>query len=291
VNVAVGGSNNPRWSGDGREEPEEATNHQGVWHRGDRDDKGDLVPICHPNARYTVELHRLKNADVPSLEDPQGVKPSVILYGGRDSTTTVPVEQAFDWEQGVATKCAILESETTKATVGEAGVPVMDPGSMRDFVSIPLGRYIGNHLAFGKKAKSMPSIFSVNYFLREGGRDLTDKEDKRIWVKWAVLRARGDVDAIETPTGFIPRYEDLQKLFQRILEKEFTREHYDQLFTVRIPEWLAKIQRGVDLYQKSPGTPGVLLQLLEEQKQRLEKLRAKRGNYVKPDGLHREDWA
>jgi phosphoenolpyruvate carboxykinase (GTP) len=39
--------------------------------------------------------------------------------------------------------------------------------------------------------------------------------------KWMELRVHGDLDAIETPTGYTPVYEDLRNLFKKYLNKEF----------------------------------------------------------------------
>ncbi|MBM3308763.1 MAG: phosphoenolpyruvate carboxykinase (GTP), partial [Candidatus Altiarchaeales archaeon] len=289
-NVAVDAQNLPRWLGDKRPLPAKASNHLGAWTPEDTDAEGKKRPICHQNARYTVELHRLGNVD-SELENPNGVEPKVILYGGRDEDTTVPVEQAFDWAHGVATKGAIVESVTTAAIVGQAGVRVMDPFANKDFISIPIGRYVGNHLKFVKGVAKPPQIFSVNYFLKSrGGEDLTDKTDKKVWLKWAELRVHGDVGALETPTGCIPKYEDLKRLFKENLGKDFSKEKYDELFTVRIPELLAKLDRGVKMFKELPETPKEFFELLEEQRQKLERLKAKKGDYVIPDELHSADW-
>ena len=84
-----------------------------------------------------------------------------------------------------------------------------------DFVSIPLGKYIQINLDFAKGVKKPPLIFSVNYFLRgKDGKYLNTMADKLVWILWAELRVNGDVDAIKTPTGFIPMYEDLARLFK-----------------------------------------------------------------------------
>jgi len=42
------------------------------------------------------------------------------------------------------------------------------------------------------------------------------------------LRVNNDVDAIETPTGYIPIYTDLVKLFERELNKEFSEQLYEK---------------------------------------------------------------
>jgi len=40
-----------------------------------------------------------------------------------------------------------------------------------------------------------------------------------VWIKWMELRAHGEADAMESPTGMIPLYEDLQRLFKETLDK------------------------------------------------------------------------
>ena len=57
------------------------------------------------------------------------------------------------------------------------------------------------------------------------------------------LRVHNEVDAIKTPTGYIPKYEDLQKLFKQVLNKNYAKEDYIKQFTIRVPENLAKIER------------------------------------------------
>ncbi len=62
----------------------------------------------------------MENAD-EALHNPEGVKVSAIVYGGRDSDISVPIYQSFNWSNGVFVG-AVLESETTSATLGQAGV-------------------------------------------------------------------------------------------------------------------------------------------------------------------------
>jgi len=207
-----------------------------------------------------------------------------IIYGGRDSDTWIPVEESFDWAHGVITKGASLESESTAATLGEEGVRNFNPMSNLDFLSISIGRYIENHLNFGASLKNPPLIFSVNYFLKgSDGNFMNSKADKAVWLKWMELRAHKEVGAIETPTGFIPKYQDLKKLFKEVLGRDYSKEDYLKQFTLRVPENLAKIDRIMGIYKKIPDTPQILFKLLEEQRQRLNKAREKYGDYISPD--------
>ena len=177
---------------------------------------------------------------------------------------------------------AALESETTAATLGQEGVRKINPMSNLDFLSIPIGNYIGNHLAFGSTLRNPPPIFSVNYFLRDAGGNFTnDKTDKAVWLKWMELRSHRDVEAIRTPTGLIPNYEDLKRLFTAVSGKEYSEEDYVKQFTVRVAENLAKIERVDAFYRTNvPDTPQRVFDVLEEQKQRLILARKKYGDYI-----------
>ncbi|MEM4201957.1 MAG: phosphoenolpyruvate carboxykinase domain-containing protein, partial [Candidatus Hadarchaeum sp.] len=107
---------------------------------------------------------------------------SGIIYGGRDSDTCVPVEEAFNWVHGIVTKGASLESEATAAVLGKEGTREFNPMANLDFLSIPLAKYIEINLKFGAKLEKPPKIFSVNYFLKESGNYLTDKLFKAVWL-------------------------------------------------------------------------------------------------------------
>ncbi len=275
----------PYWTGMCVDTPDEGMNHGGSWRPGQKDADGKEIPVSHPNSRYTLRISELANRD-PRAEDPEGVVAGGIIYGGRDSDTCVPVEQAFDWVHGVTTKAATIESETTAATLGQAGLRKFNLMSNLDFLSLPLGRYVRMHLDFGKALKSPPLIFSVNYFLRDrAGAYLNGKLDKRVWLQWMELRVHGEVEAIETPTGLIPTYEDLRRLFRMYLSKDYTREDYAEQFRIRIPELLAKLDRIEAVYRSEVEVPEDLFRQLAGQRERLLRLRDARGDYVSPFGL------
>jgi len=261
----------PYWLGMGVPVPPRGRNHSGEWYEGKRDEKGQLIPLAHPNARYTVRMEPLRNCD-PNLHEPLGVEVSGFIYGGRDSDTSVPVEQAFDWAHGIITKGACLESESTSATLGKVGVRSLNPMSNIDFLAIPLGRYILNNLRFAESLDQPPAVFGVNYFLKgRDGRYLTAMEDKRIWLKWMELRVHGEVDAIERPTGLIPRYEDLRALFREHLGKDYSRAQYEEQFAPRIENNLRKIDRVEKIYRQSvPDAPHVFFEVLRAQRERLQ---------------------
>lgn len=285
-NVLVAGDKKVYWIGKDGEVPSKGYNHSGEWQAGKKDAEGKEIKCSHPNARFTLSLDTLDNLD-PKLNDPEGVIAGGIVYGGRDSDTWVPVEESFDWQHGIITKGASLESETTAATLGKEGVRAFNPMSNLDFLSVPVGKYIQSNLDFAKGLKKPPLIFSVNYFLKDkDGNFLNEKTDKRVWYKWAELRAHNEVSAIKTPTGLIPKYEDLKRLFKEVLKKEYTKEDYNKQFMLRIPESLAKIERIKKIYENNaqiPDAPKVVFEELEKQKARLIQAKDKYGDYITPD--------
>jgi phosphoenolpyruvate carboxykinase (GTP) len=285
-NVLVTDDGEVHWIGKDGDVPEKGENHSGEWHPGKKDREGNEIPVSHPNARFTLDLRLLENLDA-ELDNPEGVTLGGIIYGGRDSDTCVPVEESFDWAHGVVTKGASLESETTAATLGQEGVRKYNIMANLDFLSIPIGKYIQNHLDFGVRLNRPPKIFGVNYFLLdEKGNFLNEKVDKGVWLKWMELRVHEEVDAVKTPTGLIPIYEDLKALFERVLEKDYSKEDYIRQFTVRVPELLAKIDRIEHIYNHQvKDTPKVVLKILKDQRERLIKARKKLGDYISPENL------
>ncbi|MFN4133025.1 MAG: phosphoenolpyruvate carboxykinase (GTP) [Candidatus Hadarchaeales archaeon] len=274
----------PWWLGMGCELPKSGVNYSGEWWEGKVGPDGKAIPPASENARYTVALEALENAD-PELHNPAGVELSGIMFGGRDYRAYVPVQEGFGWEHGVIAYGAALETETTFAIVEEQGKYEINVMSIQDFVSIPLGQYIKNYLEFAKKVRA-PRVFGVNYFLRDlkTGEFLNERRDKHAWVKWMALRVHGDVAGVETPTGIIPIYEDLVPLFREVLGKDYKREDYMRQFTIRVKENLRKIQRVREFWKKIPDAPQEVFRVMEAQKNRLLEAREEFGaEYIPPE--------
>ncbi|NLF31709.1 MAG: phosphoenolpyruvate carboxykinase (GTP) [Planctomycetes bacterium] len=276
----------PYWEGMGRALPSEGINYTGQWYDGKVGPDGKETDASHKNARYTIRIADLDNRD-EKLDDPLGVPVGGIIYGGRDSDTSVPVTESFDWAHGIITMGASLESETTAATLGAEGVRTFNLMSNLDFLAIPLGKYIRNNLHFADDLPQRPRIFGTNYFLRDdNGRYLNGMLDKSVWIKWMELRVHGDVEAIEAPTGLIPLYDDLKRLFAEVLRKDYSQEAYVKQFTIRIPENLSKLHRIENIYRHDVAdTPAILFEVLSAQRERLEALMKTAGEYVSPFDL------
>jgi len=285
-NVLITEEGYPHWLDDGRPIPPRGVNHSGPWWIGKLDENGQEIPMAHKNARYTIGLKGLPNLD-STLDAPEGVEVGGIIYGGRDGDTWVPVQESFDWAHGVLTMGACLESKTTAATLGQSGIRTFQPFSNLDFISIPLGQYIENHLNFGNRVPKPPRIFAVNYFQQDAdGNYLTGKDAKRVWLQWMELRIHDEVDAIRTPTGLIPKYNDLKRLFREILNRDYSMEEYIEQFTLRAPKQIEKLERIEKIYRETvPDTPLALYSLLDEQRMRLKEAQLQHGNQIRPESF------
>ncbi|MDD4717944.1 MAG: phosphoenolpyruvate carboxykinase domain-containing protein, partial [Eubacteriales bacterium] len=270
--------------GMGEETPKTGSNHFGEWSEGVTDAKGNKVPIAHPNSRYTMRLDYLDNIDKEGFEAKNGVIVEGVLYGGRDSDTTVPVEESPNWKDGILLKAATLESETTSATLGAEGVRDASPMANMDFVSYPLGEYTMNNIRFGEGVKNTPKIFSNNYFMRgSDGKFMTSKLAKKVWLHWADGRIHNEFDAYDTPTGKIPMYEDLAPMFAKYLGEDFSKEDYEYLFTFRCTKWIEKLERAKKFYAEMDSeTPAEIFEYWDAAIAKISAAREKYGDLIKP---------
>ncbi|MFW9781510.1 MAG: phosphoenolpyruvate carboxykinase (GTP) [Candidatus Heimdallarchaeota archaeon] len=267
----------PYWIGDGREIPDSGFNFSGDWNKGKKDDNGVEIPHAHPNARYTIRIEELRNAD-ENLHNPDGVPVHGILYGGRDSDTMPPVVQSLNWEHGVFLGASI-ESETTSATIGAEGVRTQQPMANLDFLVVPLSKYLTNHQRFGSRLKFPPKVFATNYFLKnKEGKYLNGILDKLVWIMWAEGRTHNEFDGIKTPIGYIPKYNDLKYLFSIYLNKEYSQHDYRQQFSIRIKKVIGKLERIKKMYLSEKDVPKFFWNILNQQISDLNELSIKHNN-------------
>jgi len=102
-------------------------------------------------------------------------------------------------------------------------------------------------------------------------------------------RCNNEYKALKTPTGLIPIYDDIKKIFKERLNKDYSKEDYIKQFKIRIRENLLKIDRVTRFYkEKVKDAPEILFKILEEQKNRLLIAQKEFGDYINPFFLKEE---
>ena len=285
-NVLVDPDGKPRWTGDGEPVPERGVNFQGTW---TRDMTG--VPMSHPNSRCTLKCEAVGNHNKAANADPAGLCIEVITYSGRDSNTMPPIWVARTPDAGVAIGASIV-SKATAAEIGASGVN-RQPWANTPFVACQLTDYLLAQLDFynNPRMTRKPVMAGLNYFLtheERGGSGkglLGEKRDVHVWLGWLELFAHGDVQAIATPIGLLPKYADLKELFTNKIDKEYPESLYTMQFSLYIDNIIARIDLQEAAWRKEQGASARLFAIYEEQKAVLLKLKAAKGAIVKPQDL------
>jgi phosphoenolpyruvate carboxykinase (GTP) len=104
-------------------------------------------------------------------------------------------------------------------------------------------------------------------------------------MAWLERRAHGEVDAIETPIGYLPKYEDLKDLFKSKIDKDYPEDLYVKQFSLYIDNIIARIDLQTEAYGKEKNIPQKLFDIYNEQRQELVALKDKYGAVVTPKQL------
>jgi phosphoenolpyruvate carboxykinase (GTP) len=244
TNVALTKDGDVWWEGLTPEPPPKLTD----WHRKPWDPKSGK-PAAHPNARYTVSAHQNPSID-PEWNNPEGVFVEGFIFGGRRTNTVPLVHQSFNWNFGVYL-AATMGSETTAASTGAVGKVRRDPFAMLPFVGYNIGDYINHWMQLGRDLPNAPRIFGVNWFRK-------DEKGKFIWpgfsdnlriLKWIVQRIHGKVAAVESPIGWMPRYEDID--WKGL---DFRKDDFLKIMQVDSELWKQELASHEEIFSKAFDT-------------------------------------
>ncbi len=292
-NVLIDDKKKPHWTGNGEEHPKKGFNFQGEWQEGKTDADGKPIPISHPNSRCTLRCDQIATYNKEVGESPEGAPVKVFTYSGRDADTMPPIWVSKDADGGVVIGASIV-SQATATEVGATGVK-RQPWANAPFIPGSLADYMDAQMKFFNNPKfsdeGRPIISGLNYFLThaERGSDgkglLGEKRDVPVWLSWLDLFAHEDVEAIDTPIGYIPKYDDLKKLFKEVINKDYPEDLYNMQFSLYIDNIVGRIDLQDEAYHKEENIPERFFEILKEQKAGLEALKAKHGSIVKPQEL------
>ncbi len=242
------------WEGLG-EAPENALDWKGQpWNK----DSG--VKGAHPNSRFTAPA---KNCPCLSdkFEEPEGVKISAIVFGGRRAKTVPLVYQSKSWEHGVFMG-SVMASETTAAATGAVGVLRRDPMAMLPFCGYNMGDYFAHWLEMGK-IKDAPKIFNVNWFR-------TDEDGKFLWpgfgdnlrvLDWIIDRCEDNAPADDTPIGYVPRPQDIN-----LEGLDLSTDSLNELLEIDREQWRKETELIEEHYAKFDRLPEALKKELDDLK-------------------------
>ncbi len=249
--------------------------------------------MSNANARCTLSCSDIENYNQQLGSDPAGAPIKVFTYSGRDSNTMPPVWVAKNPDEGVVIGASI-QSAATATEIGASGVR-RQPWANAPFVPGALADYMQAQFTFfnSDKIAEKPVMAGLNYFLthsaRGGAKDdtslLGEKRDVIAWLSWLERYSHGDLKAIDTPIGFIPKYDDLAAIFQETISKEYTKELYDKQFAFYVDNIIARLDLQTEAYGKEDGIPAKLFDIYATQKKELLALKEKHGSIIAPDDL------
>ena len=242
TNVALRKDGTPWWEGHDDPPPADAVDWQGrPW------SPGSSEKAAHPNSRFTTPASECATLS-PEYENPDGVPIDAILFGARRQRRVPLVYEARSWQHGTFLG-ATLSSETTAAATGKVGMLRRDPMAMLPFCGYNMGDYWRHWLDVGRSLRKAPHVFRVNWFRTgEDGRLLWPGFGENLRVlKWILERADGGGAAVDTPIGWLPAREAIDRAGLTIVDGAL-----DTLLKVDPAEWVEAVE-GQDNFLRTFG--------------------------------------
>ena len=237
TNVGLTDNNEPWW--EGRKDGNPVID----W-RGNEIEQGEDAVFAHPNSRFTVSAKN--NPKYSDLADSSnGVPISAIVFGGRRSELAPLVYESKDWNHGVLVGASV-GSETTAAAIGEVGIIRRDPMAMKPFCGYNFADYWTHWLSFSERSDNLPKIFHVNWFRKnEHGFIWPGFGDNLRVLEWIINRCNNEIDARETPIGFLPKPDDINTSGLTI-----TNEAMEELVHIDNQKWLDEMAGIRDYFEE-----------------------------------------
>ena len=240
TNVALRPDGTPWWEGHDDPPPAEAIDWQGrPWTPA----SGEKA--AHPNSRFTTPAINCRSLS-PEFANPEGVPIDAVIFGARRQRRVPLVYEARNWTHGTFLG-ATLSSETTAAATGKVGVLRRDPMAMLPFCGYNMGDYFQHWLDVGASVSKPPRVYRVNWFR-------TGADGKFLWpgfgdnmrvLRWILERCDGSGAAIDTPIGFLPKMDAIDKRGLSIGDDILAR-----LLRVDPAEWVEAVAGQEDYFRQ-----------------------------------------
>jgi phosphoenolpyruvate carboxykinase (GTP) len=118
---------------------------------------------------------------------------------------------------------------------------------MLPFCGYNMADYFEHWLRMGIRMRWQPKIFHVNWFRQ-------DEEGHFLWpgygenlriLEWILARCRGDIDAVKTAIGYIPKSEDID-----MTGLDLPKKNMEKLFQIDQNAWQSELDDIAEFFKK-----------------------------------------